>query len=71
MICARASSFTSRWKSPLTVAAVPTGMKIGVRTVPWSVVNSPARARDAGSLCCRVNVILILSGKNRENNSEI
>jgi len=34
MICARASSRTSRWKMPFTVAAVPTGMKIGVRMTP-------------------------------------
>src|SRR5262249_35146037 len=32
--------------SPLTAACVPTGMKSGVSTSPWSVVNRAARARE-------------------------
>jgi hypothetical protein len=30
---------------PLTVAAVPTGMKRGVLTTPWGVWKCPQRAR--------------------------
>ncbi len=35
---------------PLTVPAVPTGIKAGVRTTPWGVLNSAARAELSGSL---------------------
>ena len=35
---------------PLTVPAVPTGIKAGVRTTPWGVLNSAARAEVSGSL---------------------
>ncbi len=44
---ARRSS--SHAATPLTVPAVPTGMKAGVRTTPCGVVSSPARAADSGS----------------------
>ena len=35
--------------TPLTVPAVPTGMNAGVRTVPWGVSSSHARAAHSGS----------------------
>jgi hypothetical protein len=35
---------TSSLVSDFTDPAVPTGMKAGVRMVPWSVPNSPVRA---------------------------
>ena len=42
----------------MTAAAVPTGMKIGVRITPWSVASSPARASVRVSVCRSVNCIM-------------
>jgi hypothetical protein len=39
----------------LTVAAVPTGMKIGVCTGPWANSIVAARALEFGSVASRVN----------------
>ena len=36
---------TRPMSTPLTVAAVPTGMNNGVGTGPWGVWSTPARAR--------------------------
>ena len=44
MIWALMSSRNSVMCTALTDPNVPTGMKIGVSMVPWSVVMSPARA---------------------------
>ena len=38
------NSSRSRWVSVLTVARVPTGMKIGVSMTPCGVCRRPARA---------------------------
>src|SRR4051794_6120493 len=51
MICAPTAR-TMSGVSPLTVAWVPTGMKIGVSTVPCGVVSRPVRA--APSRCSTV-----------------
>ena len=45
---------TSSGETPLTEPLVPTGMKTGVSTFPWGVVNVPVRA--APSVACRVEV---------------
>ena len=43
-ICAPVSA-TIAGVNAFTVAAVPTGMKAGVSTVPWAVSSRPRRAR--------------------------
>ena len=43
------TSPTSRGSTPLMDPRVPTGMKAGVVTSPWGVVNTPVRARRAPS----------------------
>src|SRR3954467_2853588 len=46
---------TSRGSRPLTVPFVASGTKAGVRTSPWAVAMTPARAREAGSRASMVN----------------
>ena len=58
MICALTSSVRSLWCTALTEAAVPTGIKMGVWITPWSVVSSPARALELGSVLVRLNFIV-------------
>jgi hypothetical protein len=48
------SDFMSTASKDFTVAAVPTGMKTGVKTSPWSVWMTPARA--AQSLASLISV---------------
>ena len=38
------SFLSSLWWTPLTLPIVPTGIKIGVSIIPWSVCNNPALA---------------------------
>src|SRR5690554_117056 len=42
---------------PLTEPTVPTGIKMGVKISPWSVVSFPARALVALSLYCKLKSI--------------
>ena len=55
MIWAPMSVSSSRWWTPFTVPAVPTGIKIGVSIVPWSVSRSPARALEFKSVWVNSN----------------
>ena len=55
MIWVPMSVSSSRWCTPFTVPAVPTGIKIGVSIVPWSVSRSPARALDFKSVWVNSN----------------
>ena len=48
MIGGSTSSTSCCGVTPLTVPCVPTGMKIGVGIVPWSVWINPALARVTG-----------------------
>ena len=59
------SSRSSRWCTVLTEATVPTGMKIGVCMVPWSVEMVPARALPVVVLLISKNKDIILSCKRR------
>ena len=40
----------------MTVACVPTGAKAGMATSPWGVENTPARARERGSVLINVKL---------------
>src|SRR6476659_9055765 len=55
MICAFTSSCSCCCVTAFTLPTVPTGIKMGVRISPWSVVIFPALAFEAGSVCCRSN----------------
>ena len=46
IICALMSSLSCAGVTALTVASVPTGIKIGVWMSPWSVCKTPRRALD-------------------------
>ena len=58
MICAWMSSRKSLWYTPFTEPTVPTGMKMGVSMVPWSVVIRPRRALVIGSVESTSNFML-------------
>src|SRR5690242_12338101 len=53
------TSFSSSGVMALTVAWVPTGMKIGVSMVPWEVVREPSRAAHPGSFCISSKVMAL------------
>ena len=50
------SPVSARGATALTEPAVPTGMKIGVSMVPWSVWSRPARAPVSGHVAWRSKV---------------
>jgi len=53
--------------SAFTVACVPTGMKTGVGTSPWSVCKIPARARESLLVCVRVKFLLMTPYHGQKN----
>ncbi len=56
------SSRTCSGYMALTVAAVPTGMKAGVRMVPRGIVMAPVRAWPSRACTAKRNSGLVVSG---------
>lgn len=48
-------SFSCRGLTPFTVAWLPTGIKTGVSTVPWGVINQPNRAKLSEEVLINLN----------------